>query len=155
MHPILQLYNSINQFGISNNLKLKVLEPGSIEYQMKVLPGHLATPIAIHGGVLAALMDAVLGVAALSLTCQENKLVSTVEFKINYLAPAEPGDSLLAEGKVLKPGNRLIIAEGLIRNPERDLLIAKGLGSFYAYPIKKSGFLEKLSPEQRKILNKG
>ena len=85
MHKILKLYNSINKYGTINNLDLEVLAPGHIKYLMPVKEEHLATPIAIHGGVLSAMMDAILGVAALSASCHEGKLVSTVEFKINYL----------------------------------------------------------------------
>ena len=44
---------------------------------------HLATPVAAHGGALAALADALIGVAALSAVAEELKLVSTIEFKIN------------------------------------------------------------------------
>jgi uncharacterized protein (TIGR00369 family) len=121
---------------------------------MEVKPKHLATPIAIHGGVLSAMMDAVLGVGALSASCHDGKLVSTVEFKINYLAPARLGDILEGRGCVLQKGNRLIIAEGDIFLKGTDKLIAKGMGTFSAYPIEKSGILEHLTNEQKQVLGK-
>jgi uncharacterized protein (TIGR00369 family) len=152
MHKIVRLYNDINQYGTINNLELEVLAPGHIRYKMQVKEKHLATPIAIHGGVLAALMDAVLGVASLSASCYDGKLVSTVEFKINYLAPARLGDILMGEGKVIQKGNRLIIAEGDIAVEGKDKIIAKGIGTFSAYPIEKSGLLEYLTIEQKQIL---
>ena len=57
-------------------MKLTVIEPGKISYEMEVLPKHLATPTAIHGGMLAAMMDAILGVASLSSVAIDKKLVS-------------------------------------------------------------------------------
>ncbi len=152
MHNILKLYNSINQYGTLNELDLEVVAPGHIRYMMPVKAKHLATPIAIHGGVLSAMMDAILGVAALSSSCHEGKLVSTVEFKINYLAPARLGDMLIGEGTVLQKGNRLIITEGEIRLVDSSKIIAKGMGTFSAYPIEKSGILEHLTDAQKAIL---
>ena len=78
MHKILKLYNSINKYGTLNELELEVIAPGHIKYLMPVKEKHLATPIAIHGGVLSAMMDAILGVASLSASCHDGKLVSTV-----------------------------------------------------------------------------
>ena len=152
MHKILRLYNSINQYGILNELELEVVSPGHIRYKMSVKEKHLATPIAIHGGVLSALMDAALGVASLSASCHDGKLVSTIEFKINYLAPARLGDVLIAEGKVIQKGNRLLIADGVISIENTTQLIAKGMGTFSAYPIEKSGILEHLTNEQKQML---
>jgi len=152
MHKILKLYNSINQYGTLNELELTVLDKGHIMYEMEVKKKHLATPIAIHGGVLSAMMDAILGVAALSASCHDGKLVSTVEFKINYLSPARLGDVLIGEGKIIQKGNRLIIAEGDIKLKGTDRLIAKGMGTFSAYPIEKAGVIEHLTPTQKEIL---
>jgi len=152
MHKILELYNSINTFGKENEMKLEVVTDGHIRYTMPVMKKHLATPVAIHGGVLSAMMDGILGVAALSASCHDGKLVSTVEFKINYLAPARLDDVLVGEGKVIQKGNRLIIAEGTIKLINSDKLIAIGNGTFSAYPIAKAGIYEQLSDSQKDIL---
>jgi uncharacterized protein (TIGR00369 family) len=152
MHKILELYNSINTFGTENEMELEVLGKGHIRYTMPVLKQHLATPIAIHGGVLSAMMDGILGVAALAASCYDGKLVSTVEFKINYLAPARLGDVLVGEGRVIQKGNRLIISEGDIKLHNSDKVIAKGIGTFSAYPIEKAGIFEQLTEEQKSIL---
>jgi uncharacterized protein (TIGR00369 family) len=149
MHKILRLYNSINNYGTINNLDLEIIADGHIRYTMPVKQEHLATPIAIHGGVMAAFMDALLGVAALSASCHEGKLVSTIEFKINYFAPARPGDVLVGEGKVIQKGNRIIVAEADVKVQGADHQVAKGLGTFSAYPIEKSGILTHLTPEQK------
>lgn len=148
MHKILRLYHQINEFGAANDLQFTLLADGHIQYTMPVKQSHLATPIAIHGGVMAAFMDALLGVAALSISCHESKLVSTIEFKINYFAPARPGDVLVGVGKVVQKGRRIIVAEAEVVVEGSTQVVAKGMGTFNAYPIEKSGILESLRPEQ-------
>tara|TARA_Y100000768_G_C23844437_1_gene617763 strand:- start:280 stop:732 length:453 start_codon:yes stop_codon:yes gene_type:complete len=144
MHNILKHYNKINAFGQDQDMHYEVLEPGKIIYTMKIKEKHMGTTVAAHGGIIAAFMDAILGVTALSLSCESNKLVSTVEFKMNYFSPTRLGDELVAEGYIESAGKRIIITTGVIRAKNRDnVVIAKGMGTFNAYPIEKSGMLEK------------
>lgn len=138
MHPILKKYQENNRFGQANGLELEVVEPGHIRYQMAVKEEHLALVDVVHGGVLAGLMDAVLSVAGLSLVADFKKAVGTVEFKINYLRPARPGDILIAEGRVTQSGKRLLTVEGDIKNQDGKAL-AVGLGTLNAYPAEIAG----------------
>jgi len=124
-------------------MKLTIIKPGEISYKMEIVPKHLATPTTIHGGMIAAMMDAVIGVAGLSAVAQEGKLVSTVEFKISYYNPAVLGDTLTGKGKVEKKGNRIIYASGEIYN-QNNKIIAKALGTLNAYPIEKSDLTKHL-----------
>ncbi len=139
MNPILKKYNEVNTFGTFIGLKLNVISPGKVEYTMEITKNHLSNPYAAHGGAIASMMDGILGVAALSLAVESSKLVSTVEFKINYYAPILLGDQLIGIGEVIFKGNRLIGSEGSIFCINRDrALIAKGLGTFNAYPASKN-----------------
>jgi uncharacterized protein (TIGR00369 family) len=138
-HPIIQKYNSLNRFGDLVNMSFHIEEPGIVSYTLEVRESLLATPNAIHGGVISALCDAVLGVGALSLVCQENKVVSTVEMKVSFLNPALLGDVLTGKSKVLKAGNRLIFMDAEIRN-QQHLLVATASGTFNAYPAEKAGY---------------
>lgn len=137
MQKLIELYNQVNQFGLENDLKLSIIKPGEIIYKMEVLKKHLATPTAIHGGMISGMMDGVLGVAALTTVAKDEKLVSTVEFKINFIKPAFLGDKLTGKGKVDHKGNRIIHASGEIYNQNNEL-IAKAIGTLNAYPISKS-----------------
>lgn len=118
-------------------MELTILKPGLIFYEMEVQNKHLATPTIIHGGMIAAMMDGVLGVAALSLVADENKLVSTVEYKINYFRPAQLGDLLKGEGRVDHRGKRIISCSGEIHNQHGEI-VAKAMGTLNAYPFEKS-----------------
>ena len=137
MEKLVEIYSQVNQFGNENGMKLTIAKPGEIIYEMEVLPKHLATPQTIHGGMIAAMMDGVLGVAGLSTVATEGKLVSTVEFKISYFNPALVGDILTGKGIVDKKGKRIIYASGEIYNQKNEI-IAKAMGTLNAYPIEKS-----------------
>lgn len=139
---LIERYISTNNFGNTLGMDFKIIEPGLIHYFLKIKPLHLATSKAAHGGVISALMDGVLGIAALSIVVEEKKAVSTVEFKINFLAPALLNDDLMGIGKVEQKGNRLIITSGDIFCTNRNnITIAKAIGTFNAYPVEKAGFL--------------
>ena len=139
---LVEQYDAANHFGRTLGMEYKIIEPGHIHYKLTVKPEHLATPMAAHGGVISALMDGLLGVAALSSVYEEKKVVSTIEFKINFMAPALLDDELLGIAKVEQKGNRLIIVSGEITCPKRDnVIIAKALGTFNAYPAEKAGFI--------------
>lgn len=137
MENLIELYKEINNFGRFMNMAFQVIEPGIVHYNMKVNENHLATPVAMHGGALAGFMDAIIGVSALSIVAPQNKLVSTVEFKINYLIPVLLNDDLKGIGKVIHHGNRIIIAKGEIYNQRKEL-VAIANGTLNAYPREKA-----------------
>ena len=138
---LIEQYISHNHFGKTLGMEFKIIEPGLVHYFITIKSNHLATPKAAHGGVISALMDGLLGVTALSVSAPENKIISTVEFKINFLAPALLDDKLIGIGKVEQKGNRLIIVSGDIICPERNnVVIAKAIGTFNSYPAEKAGY---------------
>jgi uncharacterized protein (TIGR00369 family) len=139
MEKLLELYNKMNNFGRLINMTIEEVEHGEVRYALPITDELLATPTAAHGGAIAAFMDSIIGVAALSAVAHENKIVSTVEFKINYLKPAVMGDQLLGIGKVIQQGKRIIISQGEIFNQNNELL-AIATGTLNAYPAEKGGF---------------
>lgn len=136
-------YNRINCYGKANGMVLTVSAPGQAEYRMLIQDEHLSSPGTAHGGVVAGLMDAALGAAALSAAFVTGELVSTVEFKLNYLRPVLMGDSLRAVAQVDHAGTSLIVSSATIyRRPAsgadaEELAVAKGMGTFNRYPAAK------------------
>lgn len=61
----------------------------------------------VHGGVIGMIADAAAGYAALTLVKGDDSVL-TVEYKINFVAPAR-GEKMIAQGKVIKPGRTLIV----------------------------------------------
>jgi uncharacterized protein (TIGR00369 family) len=130
-------YNHINKYGADNEMELEIIEPGHIIYTMKVLDKHLSSPNTCHGGVIAGLMDSVIGAAALSKAFEDNNLVSTVEFKINYLQPVKLGDVLIGEGKIDFIGKSIIVSSGKIQKQDSNVVAAIAIGTFNVYPLSK------------------
>jgi uncharacterized protein (TIGR00369 family) len=135
-------YNHINAYGQANGMKLSVPTPGQAEYRMVIRPEHLSSPGVAHGGVLAGLMDAVLGAAALSLAFTTGELVSTVEFKLNFLHPVRLGDELRATAQVDHAGKSLVVCSGTIYRQVPgasggETAVAQGMGTFNRYPAAK------------------
>lgn len=132
-------YIAQNQFGNLIDASFTIIDFGIVDYFLTIDERHLATPKAVHGGVLSALLDATVGVGALSTVCEENKVVSTVEMKVTFFAPAFLGDQLISSSEVLKKGKRLIFMEGKILN-QHGILIAKASATLNAYPMEKAGY---------------
>jgi uncharacterized protein (TIGR00369 family) len=60
-----------------------------------------------HGAVAGAIADSAGGYAALTLAPPDREVL-TVEYKVNFLAPAW-GEKLVARGEVLSAGRRLLV----------------------------------------------
>lgn len=137
-------YRTINHFDRDNGLSFEIHAPGKVSYRMTILEKHLSSPGIAHGAAIAGFMDCVLGMTALSQSLTESNLVSTVEFKLNFIRPGKLGEELVGEGKIDYKGKSLIIASGDIHTAAGEL-VAKGLGTFNAYPLeKRSGQLGEL-----------
>ena len=125
---LIEIYNQGNHFGKANNLELKIISEGKIEYAMQLDEKHLALPKLVHGGTIAGFMDAILSVAAFSAVYKNDKHVATIEFKINYLKPIKQLQKLIGKGIVVKKGSKILFVEGEIFN-EADELVATGSGT--------------------------
>jgi uncharacterized protein (TIGR00369 family) len=64
----------------------------------------------LHAGIVTAIVDTACGFAAYSLM-PPGYDVLTVEYKVNFLAPAQ-GALFLARGRVVKPGRTLTVCTG-------------------------------------------
>lgn len=140
-NPLILKYDTSNRYGKLLGMNYKIISRGCVEYKITIGPQHLATPQAAHGGVISSVIDAALGVAALTAVCEENKVVSTVEFKLNYLAPAFLNDTLVATGVVEQKGKRILMVTCDVVCINRDhKMIAKAMGTFNAYDAGKAGY---------------
>ena len=84
-----------------------------------------------HGGVLAALVDLA---ADWALVKRTGRGVPTVDLRVDYHAPAMPGD-LIAKGRVVKAGGTLSTAEAQVFDSSGKL-VASGRGAYYTAPPK-------------------
>jgi uncharacterized protein (TIGR00369 family) len=81
---------------------------------------------AIHGGVLSALLDTCGGAAAFTMIVPPDT-VSTIDLRVDYLRPGEPGKTLVCESVVSRMGNKVASVDGKIFHPDApDELVATG-----------------------------
>lgn len=76
-----------------------------------------------HAGVATSIVDSACGYAALTMM-PENVEVLTVEYKVNFLRPAQT-PTLIAIGKVLQFGKTLTVCEGSVYDSNEEKLFAK------------------------------
>ncbi len=132
MSTIINNYIANNLFGKFLGMEFTITQPGIVEYKLTPKKALEAIPGMTHGGAIAGFMDGILGVAALSGVEAEGKLVSTVEFKINYLSPTKTNETLHGIGTLLHKGKSTLVCEGKIYNDQNELK-ATALGTFKAY----------------------
>ncbi len=142
-------YKELVQFDRYLGMDLTVQSAGHVSYSLELKTHHLTAPDSAHGGVAAAMMDATLGLAALSYAVTQNNLCATVEFKINYLKQARPGHTLVSQGRVKSKGKRLIVSQGDIVEKETGDLVATGLGTFTQYPADRRDSLQSIAEIER------
>ena len=96
------------------------LEPGRSVLKIEVQEKHLQPYGIVHGGVYSSMIDAACFWAGYT-EIEEPLELTTVEMKLNYLAPASNG-VFIAEGKVIKTGKTLCLSEATITDEEEKLL---------------------------------
>ncbi|VVT06856.1 Phenylacetic acid degradation-related protein [Roseovarius sp. EC-HK134] len=89
--------------------RLVALSDGATVIEAPILPGSRQQHGFGHAGLTFAIGDSAAGYAALSLMADGAEVLTT-EMKINLLAPAQ-GERLIARGRVIKPGRRLVIVQ--------------------------------------------
>ncbi|MDI3534195.1 MAG: hypothetical protein PWQ82_560 [Thermosediminibacterales bacterium] len=118
--------NKKTPFHRHMNMNITMLGKGIARLELKIDKYH-TNPMGIaHGGVAFSLLDTAMGMAVRTLGFQ----VTTVEMNINYTAPGIVGDIMIAEGRVVNLGRKIIVAEGEIVNKEGRLL-AKSRETFF------------------------
>lgn len=132
-----KLFKKINRFDEHMGLSFKIFGAGRASYRLEIQEKHMSSPGFCHGAVLAGMMDAQLGITALSSAVTEDKLCSTVELKTNFLQPAHFGDVLEGEGEIDYKGKTLIVVSAWLKRQSDEELICKGMGTFNMYPMGK------------------
>jgi len=131
---LIEQFSKICQFDKTLGLELVSTSPA--RYKMTIDERHTSRKGVSHGGAVVGMMDAVLGISALSFAMDKKMLCSTVESKINFLQPALIGDCLEGIAEIDFAGKSLIVVSAYICVGEKK--IAKAQGTFNLYPMDKS-----------------
>ncbi len=107
--PLARIQASFDRQGMMRHLGARLVraEPGLCEVALPYSDKVTQQQGGFHGGAMGALADIAGGYAGLTMA-PEGMEVTTVEFKINFMAAFQGGE-LRATGHVVKAGRRLII----------------------------------------------
>lgn len=139
--------NAVNQSPYFSllSMKIKDLEWGSSVLEVELGEKHLQPFGYVHGGVIASVMDATAFWAVFPQVKDEMGL-TTVEIKVNYLAPVQKG-RLVAKGRCIKMGRTLALGDATIYD-EKGNLIAHGTATMMIVPNLKVEGQEHLPPKK-------
>ena len=120
------------------SMEIKGLGWGESRLEVMVQEKHLQPFGTVHGGVHSALVDAA-AFWAIFPQLDEGVGATTVEMKLNYLAPSSEG-YMIAKGKSIRVGNTLCLGEASVED-EAGRLLAYGTETMMVIKdLKLKGF---------------
>jgi uncharacterized protein (TIGR00369 family) len=117
--------------GLMRTLGARVVHVGRglVRIEARVAPSTAQQQGAGHAGLTFSLADSAAGYAALT-TMEGDREVVTSEFRISLLAPAR--GRLVAEGRVVRPGRRLVAVAADVH--AEGVHVATALGTMVSVP---------------------
>jgi uncharacterized protein (TIGR00369 family) len=111
---------SLARQGMMQHLGVRLLSvaPGEVTLAVPYSDRVTQQQGGFHGGAMGALADIAGGYAALTVAPPEME-VTTVEYKINFLAAFQSGE-LHATGRVVRAGKRLIVTTAEVTHVAAD-----------------------------------
>ena len=115
-----RVQDSLSRQGMMVHLQARLLrvEPGLVEIALPYSDRVTQQQNGFHGGAMGALADIAGGYAALTVAA-EGLEVTTVEYKINFLAAFQGGE-LRALGRVVRAGRRIIVTTAEVLHVASD-----------------------------------
>ncbi len=114
------------------------LVEGQVETRFR-LPDYVqGFPGAAHGGVLCMILDEVTAWAAIETT---GRFHVTGEMNVRFLAPAVPGEEIVARGEVAEDRRRYLVCRGEVLAADGRLL-AKAEGKFFPVPPETQALMQ-------------
>jgi uncharacterized protein (TIGR00369 family) len=104
------------------------LAPGAVDLELSMRPELTQQHGFFHAGATSSIADSAAGYAALTLFADGTGVLTT-EYKINLLNPAAQ-PTLVARGRVLKPGRTLTIARADVYGLSDDAQVHVATGLF-------------------------
>ena len=128
-----QLVNHSPYFELLS-MEIRDVGPGFSVLEIDLTKKHLQPFGFVHGGVFASMIDAAAFWAIFYQIEDHNTGVTTVDLKLNFLAPAAAG-KLVAKGRQIKLGKTLGYAEAEVNDVDGKIL-AHGTSTVILLPDK-------------------
>jgi len=112
----------LNRFHLDNpwarhfKVRIEKMEPGYARLVMPFDADYCHGLKVVQGGIVTSIADAAVAHAIMPML-EEGQACTTVELKINFLAPVTSED-MIGEGRVVKKGRQIVLGEADVRSPE-------------------------------------
>jgi uncharacterized protein (TIGR00369 family) len=107
---------------------LRKAEAGVVILEFEVRK-EMTNPVGmLHGGMHAAMMDEVIGMAV--ATVHDDTFFTTINLTIDYLEKAVLGESVFVEAVVIRQGKNMIHVVAEVRN-KQGVLLSKGSSNLF------------------------
>ena len=141
---VAKLVNQCPYFSLLS-MGIKDLQWGTCLLEVELGEKHLQPFGMVHGGVIASVVDAA-AFWAVFPQLEKEKGLTTVEMKLNYLAPAQKG-RLMAQGRCIRLGRTLALGEAQVRDGQ-GILVAHGTATMMVVPDLHVPGYETLPPSK-------
>lgn len=115
---------SLSPYGRWLSGTILAVERGVMEVEFTVRPEMLNPAGTFHGGVVAGIMDEVIGMAIFTLG--KKNFFTSVNLVVDYFASAKLGESVITKTAIIKEGATIMNAQCEVWNAERTRLLARG-----------------------------
>lgn len=138
----------INESPFFRHLSLTIVDIGTgyAIFEMTAQEKHLQPFRGVHGGSIAAMIDSATFWAAYFAVDAEDAGLTSIDLKLNYLAPVVSDNTIMAHGKLVKIGKTIAYATADVTDAQGKIyahgastlmvLPHKGLSQFYNFPAK-------------------
>ncbi len=130
-HRIVRLFETMVPFVRFLGMRFVELRGGTAAMEIPFRAELIGNPElpALHGGVVASLLDTCGGAAVWSMLGRNDR-VSTVDLRVDYLRPAR-AETVCARASVVRLGNRVGVVELRAYHPgDEDRPVAMGTGVY-------------------------
>jgi acyl-CoA thioesterase len=117
-----------NPFFTLMGIEIGELKRGSAELRMKIRPDMMNGEGWLQGGIFTALADEAMVLAIYPLLAPDER-IATISETTSFLSGANEG-VLIAEGRLVKRGRRVIFTEGDIRAGGSDRILARSSAAY-------------------------
>ncbi len=117
LEKIRQEGRDANPFFRMMDIEIGDICEGNAEISMKIRADMMNGEDWLQGGLFTALADEAMVLAIYSLLAPDEQ-IATISETTAFIAGAREGESLVASGRVIKKGKRVVFAEGDVRSIE-------------------------------------
>ena len=102
---------------------------GRAVVRMRAEDRHLNPGGTVHGGAISTLVDVSMAEALNTTVAEGDERPVTVEIKVNYMAPGEPG-VVTSAARVRKGGKRVTVVEAEVVQEDGGEVVALATGTY-------------------------